>query len=595
MLKFKLSPLQLVSNWSISIYRHMLNDSDRLMALMILSLHGFLVSSPLTGNSLDAQEINYFHHALLLCQFGFFLLWQPLLRQTNALPWFISLAILFGVALIITFINWWVISFWVAGLFALIGGRVFSSESKHSRLPYILAASYLLAILLLWVVPKLLKADADLAAAEFLLIYFLPILPLIILFLSAKNKPNEQTPNIDFFYTLLIFLLTIIVILGSYAIGVVWQIHYIKLLIFAVLGLASTLVVLSWLWNPSATFSGLELLMSRYLLSLGLPFEQWIRKIATHAEKAESANRFLQEAMNELAALNWVSGMRWQVSDTAPQSMGAQTPYISTFTFQQLHLTLYSRWQFSPAMYLHVQLLTQILGEFYEAKRREETISQNTYTQALYETGSRLTHDIKNILQSLGALCLATEQPSNIEDDKRLITLVKNQLPRLNQRLAATLNKLEQPSLEKKRQAKVASWWKGFQNLNAHLLEAPHQVTFETPAKMPKIDIDIDIDVLDSVVDNLLQNALEKAKLETGINITVRLLPTEHFCLEVFDTGSAIPENIATRLFNTHVTSKNGLGVGLFHAAQQAKQAGYEICVYENRLSFVCFRVEKLE
>jgi len=586
------SPLQVISGWLTSLYQHLLSDSDRLMALTILSLHSFLISSALTESPFATYGLNYFHDALLLCHLGFFLMWQPVLRQTNVLPWFTSLLILTGVALIIAYINWWVVSFWVAGLFALIGGRVFSSESQHSRLPYILAASYLLAILLLWVVPKLLKTDADLAAAEFLLIYLLPILPLTILFLSAKNRPSEQTPNIDFFYTLLIFLLTVIVILGSYAIGVVWQIHYIKLLIFAVLGVAVTLVALSWLWNPSATFSGLELLMSRYLLSIGLPFEQWIRKIATHADKADSASSFLQEAMNELVALNWVSGMRWQVSDDALQTMGAQTPYISTFTFQQLHLTLYSRWQFSPAMYLHVQLLTQILGEFYEAKRREETLSQNIYTQALYETGSRLTHDIKNILQSLGALCLATEQPNNTEDDQRLMTLVKSQLPRLNQRLAATLNKLEQPSIEKKQQAKVASWWKGFQQLNAHLLEAPHRVTFETPTKMPKADINTD--VLDSVVDNLVQNALEKAKLETDIHITVRLLATEHFCLEVFDTGSAIPNEIAARLFKTHVSSKNGLGVGLYHAAQQARQAGYEICVYENRLSFVCFRLEKL-
>lgn len=592
MSKFRLSPLRFASVCSTLLYEHVLNDSDRLMALMILSLHGFLISSPLSVNSLFSQDINYIHNALLLCHFGVFLLWQPLLRQTNALPWHTSLAILVSVALVITFINWWVIAFWVAGLFALIGGRVFSRESKRSSLPFILAVTYLLAILLLWIVPKLLKADGDLAAAEFVLIYFLPILPLVILFLSAKNKTNEQTNNIDFFYTVLIFLLTIIVVLGSYAIGVVWQIHYIELLIVAVLGLAITLVILSWLWNPSATFSGLELLMSRYLLSLGLPFEQWIRGIAKHAETAESANSFLQEAMNELATLNWVSGARWQVGNTAFKSMGSQTPYISTFTFQQLHLILYSRWQFTPAMYLHVQLLTQILGEFYEAKRREETISQNTYTQALYDTGARLTHDIKNILQSLGALCLATEQPADAEDDARLMTLVKSQLPRLNQRLAATLNKLEQPSLEKKHQAKVALWWKDFQNLNKHLLEAPNQVSFETPATMPKVDIDID--VLDSVVGNLLQNALDKAKLETDIQITVRLLATEHFCLEVFDTGSAIPEEIAARLFNTHVSSKNGLGVGLFHAAQQAKHAGYEICVYENRLSFVCFRLKKL-
>ena len=42
------------------------------------------------------------------------------------------------------------------------------------------------------------------------------------------------------------------------------------------------------------------------------------------------------------------------------------------------------------------------MGEFYEAKRREETMRQNAYMQAFYETGSRLTHDIKNILQSVG-------------------------------------------------------------------------------------------------------------------------------------------------------------------------------------------------
>jgi signal transduction histidine kinase len=552
----------------------MFNDSDRLMALMILSLHGLLILS----NSSHLQ------HALFLCHYGFFLLWQPLMRQTNKLSWQAILIIMAGAGLAMSYVNWWGIGFWIAGLFALIGGRIFSSESDRSRLPYILAASYLLAILLLWVVPKLLKANDDLAAAEFIILYFLPILPLTILFLSAKNKPDPQTPNIDFFYTLLIFLLTLIVILGSFAIGVIWQIHYIKLLIFAVLGLAVTLVVLSWLWNPSATFSGLELLMSRYLLSLGLPFEQWIRRIASHADYESTAGNFLQSAMQELAELNWVSGLQWDIENTKHQ-VGEKTKFISTFSFQELHLTVYSRWQFSPAMYLHVQLLTQILSEFYEAKRREETISQNTYTQTFYETGSRLTHDIKNILQSLGTLCAAAEQPGNAEDDIRLVELIKKQLPRLNQRLAATLTKLERPSTEKKQQAKTATWWRNFKQLHAH-----HQVLFDAPTSLPKTDIDPE--VLDSVVDNLLQNALEKAKLETNTLIRVTLMPSEKFCLEVSDTGSAIPAEVANRLFKSHVSSKNGLGVGLYHAAQQAAQAGYELSLVENRDGEVCFRVE---
>lgn len=554
--------------------RQLFNDSDRLMALMILSLHAMLIWG----------EAGNLHRALFLCHFGCFLLWQPVMRQTNTLSWQALTLIVVGAVVTMFFTSWWVTAFWIAGLFALIGGRIFSGESTRDRLPNILASTYLLAILLLWVVPKLLNANDDLAAAKFLLIYFLPLLPLTILFLSAKSKSETQTPNIDFFYTLLIFLLTIIIILGSFAIGVVWKIHYIELLIVAVSGLASMLVALSWLWNPSTFFSGLELLMSRYLLSLGLPFEQWIRQIAKHAEFESTADKFLQAAMHELAALNWVSGLTWEV-EQAKHQRGDATPYISTFSFQQLHLTLYSRWQFSPAMYLHVQLLTQILGEFYEAKRREETISQNTYMQTFYETGSRLTHDIKNILQSLGTLTAAAAMPNNAEDDVRLIELIKKQLPRLSQRLAATLTKLERPSVEKKQQAKVAIWWKSFKQLNTH-----QQVQFESPARLPKTDIDPE--VLDSVVDNLLQNALEKAKLEANTFIKVTLMPSPHFCLEVTDTGSAMPSNVAEQLFKSHISSKNGLGVGLYHAAQQAMQAGYALSLVDNRDGEVRFRLE---
>lgn len=559
------------------LYRTFLNDSDRLMALMMLSLHALLVwgtSTPLFG-------------ALLLCHFGFFLLWQPVLRQNNQLSWQSTFTIVaLAACATLFFTSLWFIAFWAAGLFSLIGGRVFSSEKKHWRLPKILAASYLLAILLLWVVPKLVNANDDLVAAEFLLIYFLPVLPLTILFLSAKNKADTQTRNIDFFYTLLIFLLTTIVVLGSFAIGVIWQVHYIKLLIYVVFGMAATLVALSWLWNPSTSFSGLELLMSRYLLSIGLPFEQWIRNIATHAENETSSDNFLAAAIQELAELNWVSGLMLQ-TEHSKQQIGESSAYVSTYNFQQMHLTLYSRWQFTPTMYLHVQLLTQILGEFYDAKRREETISKNTYMQTLYETGSRLTHDIKNILQSLGTLSAAVEQNHEAGNDAKLIELIKMQLPRLSQRLSNTLTKLELPSIERKNQAKVSVWWKNFKQINAH-----HQVAFEVPGDFPKTDIDTD--VLDSVVDNLLQNALEKTKRELNIKISVMLMPSRHFCLEVTDTGSAIPPEIANKLFKSNVSSRNGLGVGLYHAAQQAKHSGYELSLVDNVDGEVRFRLEMI-
>jgi sensor histidine kinase regulating citrate/malate metabolism len=188
----------------------------------------------------------------------------------------------------------------------------------------------------------------------------------------------------------------------------------------------------------------------------------------------------------------------------------------------------------------------------------------------------------------MGTLSAAAEQSSTDgSDDARLIELIKKQLPRLNQRLASTLTKLERPSAEKKIQEKVANWWKSFKQINTHM-----HVMFEAPISMPKSNIDPD--VLDSVVDNLLHNALEKAKLETKTIIRVTLMPGSHFCLEVSDNGSAIPTNIADRLFKSHVSSKSGLGVGLFHAAQQASNAGYELSLVDNRDGEVRFRLERV-
>lgn len=555
-------------------FSRVFNNTDTLMALMILSLHALLTFG----------ESRQLYSALFLCHYGLFLLWQPVMRQSNTLSWKAILIIVLGASFALSYINWWIMSFWIAGLFALIGGRVFASDSAHSKLPKLLAATYLLTSLLLWVIPKLLNVKEDGAATEFLVMYFLPLLPLTILFLSAKNKPEAQTPNLDFFYTLIIFLLSLIVILGSFAIGVIWKIHYIQLLIATVFGLAATLIAISWLWNPSATFSGLELLMSRYLLSLGLPFELWIRQIAIYLENAKTAEAFLRAGVSELTALNWVSGISWVVANNT-QHIGDKTAFISNYSFQQLHFTLYSRWELSPAMYLHAQLLTQLLGEFYEAKRREETISQNTYMQTLYETGSRLTHDIKNILQSLGTLSSAVEQSQSTNIDEKLMLLIRKQLPRLNQRLSSTLSKLEKPSINKKRQLQVASWWNNFKKLNSL-----YPIQFIAPTTLPKTYIDAD--ALDSIVDNLLQNALEKVKLEKTLMIKVTLFDSQSFCLEVTDTGSAIPARITKQLFKTHIDSENGFGVGLYHAAQQANQAGLQLSLVANHNGEVRFRLE---
>jgi signal transduction histidine kinase len=281
--------------------------------------------------------------------------------------------------------------------------------------------------------------------------------------------------------------------------------------------------------------------------------------------------------------LPWVSGVSWQ-ADATEGKLGDLSNHVTQFNFKDFHMTLNTRWQISPALYVHVKLLTQIMGEFYEAKRREETLRQNTYMQALYETGSRLTHDIKNILQSVGTLVSAAEQTQD-KDDEALLQLIRKQLPVLNQRIAATLDKLKAPSEDKKRLEKMSAWWKSLQS--RHNRDDIEFISDKLPTQ------DINAEVLDSVIENLLNNAIEKSKhqRDTTISIKMHSDAENRFYIDVTDTGKAMDAQIANDLFKKHIASPNGLGVGLFHAAQDCKQAGYELSLANNVNGAVRFRV----
>ena len=558
----------------------LVSNSHRVMGLMLLFLHAFLIW--------DVSD-HYVRQAFFLCHYGLFLAWQPVWRGTEKLSLPAGLFLLTIGALGFYFTNWWLAGFWIAVLFGLLGGRVLSGQDDPNRNSYIFAASYLLSMLLLWIVPQLLGAKDDIAAAKFIVYYAIPILPMMILIVGKQAVKSDQAPIIDFFYTLLLMLIALILILSSYVIGTLKITNYLEVIFISVFGLAFTLIVFSWLWNPRSQFSGVELLMSRYLLSVGMPFEQWVKSIAEHAQVKSNAKEFTLAAMQEICALEWVQGAKW-LADEAQGVLGTTSPHATSLSFHDLHITLYTRWQLSPALYLHVKLLTQIMGEFYEAKCREEALRQNTYMQAFYETGSRLTHDIKNILQSVGTLCAAAEHTSlddQAQNDEALLKLLRRQLPVLNQRIATTLDKLKAPSEDKKRQEKTSFWWHALMQRYQY-----HQLEFIANT-IPKFEINAE--ALDGVLDNLLQNAIEKAKSQPHIWIKAEMMSdADHFTCEVTDTGTAMPQQVAEDLFKRHISSSNGLGVGLYHAAKQAEQAGYQLSLVKNLDGEVRFRVTLL-
>lgn len=558
-------PIKLLAEKTSNLFHRMS------LGLMLLTLHIVLV----WGFDGNLQK------AFLICHYGFFLLWQPIWRTQASLSHFASALFIAGGLLLTYYMSWWLMAFWVAVLFGLLGGRVFSSKTR-SRLAYLFAAGYLLTMLLLWVVPKLLGSAQDIVITEFIVTFLMPLLPVAILIAASENSNDPSSPpTLDFFYTLLLLLLAVILVLGSYAIESSSGASYTLVLAKVLFGLAFALLAISWLWNPRAGFAGIGHLLSRYLLSLGLPFEQWLKNIAELAEQKNTPKDFIESAMHEIAILPWVSGISWGAPEGRGE-LGVMSKHYSDIDFHGVHMRLYTRFALTPALALHLKLLTQVLGEFYEAKRREETLQQNTYMQAVYETGARLTHDIKNIVQSMSALCSAAELTPN-DDDALLADLIRRQLPKMNQRLALTLDKLQAPNSASNRRVKLADWW-------LNLQQRHHQTKVKfLSGKLP--DIEVDDEVLDSVVDNLLQNAIEKSRNEASIEIEAELGMGENFSIEVSDSGNAMPKDKAERLFKNHVRSENGLGIGLYHAARQANQAGYSLSLINNQNGEVRFRL----
>ena len=424
---------------------------------------------------------------------------------------------------------------------------------------------------------------------------------------QAEDEANAQV--FDFFYSLLIFQLVVVLVLGSISAMRVTDNQYFQAVVLTVLGLAGGLFILAVLWGPRAGFGGLRNTFSRYLMSVGMPFELWMRRIAELSESDSSSAHFLQHAMDEVAAMPWLSGAEWTSPDGAGR-FGEQTEHIARFQYHQLNMAFHSEGRLSPALLLHLRLLAQVVGEFYEGKRREQALKQNTYIQAVHETGARLTHDIKNLLQSLYALASAGSveaQKPKPDIDRRppspYEALLGRQLPQLTKRLQTTLDKLQNPAIDTHGVTLPASeWWADV--LARH---ADTGVKFSANSDMTE---SIPAALFDTVLENCLENARQKKQREPDIEITVRYscgvaleptpkhaptrTPTHTPTLTISDTGSAISSAALANLFRAPIvdSTSGGLGIGLFQAAKLAEQEGYVLGVKENKDGCVRFTLE---
>lgn len=517
-------------------------------------------------------------HPLLLAHLGLFLLWQPLWRGEREVGRGAFAFIMLAAMVAMFWLNWWTVALWLTGLFGLVGARVFVFRDRWTRLLYLSVVAYLLAVLLLWVVPNLFAAQSTIEVGRILMWYVLPLLLPAMIFLPVKKQLAEGGQTVDFMYSLMLFMLLALVVLGSLAFMTLQRLEYLDALLRTLFLIGLILLAFGVLWNPRFGFSGLQVMFSHYLLNVGTPFENWLAQLTKAVQREPNAAAYLRSAVTLLADLPWLSGLSWQSPDDTGL-LGQFSKHATVVSDSGLRLTLYAKQPLNPTLMLHVHLLVQLIGYFYQAKQREQSLRDITRLQAVYEIGSRLTHDMKNMLQSLLSLTSIAQSR-----EERAQQLLQQQLPLLTQRIEMTLAKLQQPLIENETlQLALNAWWDTLRQRNQHQV-----VEWRVPDSLP--DKSIPAALFDCIFDNLIDNALRKRQSDPGITISVEIR-SEPVCLAVCDNGDPLPENIAANILRGVVVSENGLGIGLYQAARWAVQLGYRLSLVSNKAGNVCFEL----
>ncbi|MFA6442069.1 MAG: ATP-binding protein [Sterolibacterium sp.] len=529
---------------------------------------------------------------MLVAHIGLFLIWQPFVRAESRLNYFHFAVVMALVVAAIIWLNWGILAIWTMFLAGIIGGKVFFFGGRWSKLFYLMALAYLVTVLLIFIIPQVVprppaENEVFLALARFAL----PLILLVMLVLPSDGEMERRVEVIDLIYSIFVFLILAVLVLGTLAFMQVLRLGYIQSLMGALATSALLLFLFSWTWNPMAGFSGLSSVFSRYLLSIGLPFERWMHSLAEHSQNQAHPDEFLASICADLVGhLPWVVGGHWRANQKHGE-FGLQQGQPNEFRHGELSIVLFSQHSLSPSLIWHFNLVVQIIGEFYDAKVSARQLSQMAYLKAIHETGARLTHDVKNLLQSLNMLCFAAEREGDETSlSPQFQVLLRRQLPVISQRLQAALNKLQKPLSDQESVVTARQWW------DEQRLQYENQgINFESAGDLEGVELHAEL--FNHVIENLLQNALDKRRSNAGLAIDARIEiiavdgKNGQASLTVCDDGAVIPASISDELFAGPVVSENGYGIGLFQAARQAGLAGYRLELLSNQAGKVCFRL----
>ncbi|GAA5179157.1 hypothetical protein GCM10025771_20480 [Niveibacterium umoris] len=521
---------------------------------------------------------------LLTAHLGAFLLWQPMVsadRRIDVLP-FVLLVI--GLVGFQQMLGWVSLSVWVGMLAGLVVAQAATRSSRRDRLPEELGFAYLALALFAWLVPFGVPIDPDIRALLAKVACntgYVLVGGVALLAFRRRNRTSGALPDFAAAATAMLAVGTIV--LTALAFMFLGGEPYERALIAAVVSVALVLLMLGWLWNPRGGYSGVALLLSRRALAGGLPLEEWLGEVSEEARSASSADAFLTAAVRRILDLPGVTGVHWKAGGGAEGAVGRLGRHTSRIAHGELTVTFGTRGAADAVTLWRWDLMVKILAEFLLARRQAADLAEIGYLRAIHETGARLTHDVKNLLQSFETILYVAESGFERDPDGTRI-LIQRQLPVLAARLRLTLDKLRQPESGAADIELLDAWW-------ARLCSRLHGVTCvgEAPAQL-----NVPAGLFDRFVDNCVQNARDKSGAAGLPVITVNLAVQQgHVVLEVSDDGAAVPRDRAARLMREPLTSEAGLGVGMLQLAREAALLGWQVRLVENRDGAVRFRLDQ--
>jgi len=497
------------------------------------------------------------------------LLWQPLYSIDGQVGGRAGVGAVL-VAALLAVLGDYLFPLWVAVLAGLVASRMSSWRGVWSRRFHLGLLFWLLLLLWLCVMPQVARMAVTWGRIS---LFGLGLLWFVLALLPASRDHAESRRPPDLMVGLLVMALAVLIGLGAMLVAALNITPYLTALALAQVVVGGLLAFLAWLWSPHGGFAGLGALFQAQLLQLGTPFEQWTAQLAAFSGQQDRPEDFLRAACAALVDLPPVVGGEWMCGG-ARERFGVDAPYRASFVAGGLELAVFAEGSFPHPLRVQFQLVAELLNQFHIAKAREQRLADYVYIEAVHETGARLTHDIKNLLQSMQTLIGASAVN---RDAEKLLALYDRQLPEIARRLSATLDRLSAPGDRPEMLVDAQDWWE-----DAAVRWGREGVEFPTPVEFPSV---LDATLFDTVLDNLLRNARNKqdGRQERPIRIRAVLSAVRgRAAMTVEDSGDAVPREVVEDLFERPVASASGFGLGLLQVRKLATTRGYALVLAHN-------------